>query len=302
MKIIVKINKSAKPTPAKTEFPLFEITLLTREEYGRYREHIPSVDHLWWLKNAFDEHFVCCIDERDAGVIAFGHREAGVRPVFKVKMPNPGYRPGDIIDLFNQDLIILSWKNDNAILLYKDIVATHRFDGRTTNWATSELKKWLETDFLQEIAGKIDGLFEKESQGPKSSVPDAGSNATDIKFGSISLLTPKEYHTYKKFIPQINEPWWLSFTASDSAIAVMPNSNKHGVYHMSACLGVRPKLIVPNKSGTRLGSKIQLGSITWTVIDIQPTHTVIISDEAVTHRPFAGLSDWLEEDVSDFIM
>ena len=130
------------------------ITLLSLEEYTKYKDIIPLInDDWWWLKDDLFEsdRAVLCIS--DFGVLCNDCvYDNGVRPVLKTNLSNlNSLNPGNHIRIGSKSFTILSWDEFELVALCDELIATRQFDPDNNEWETSELKQWLETEGLKLI-------------------------------------------------------------------------------------------------------------------------------------------------------
>ena len=118
----------------------YEITLLTAEEYNKYKEIIPPVKDWWWLRSLgkFQHYaaFVNCAAFPDCIVVYYVNIAA--RPALKTKIFNLPIGE-KFIALGNCWIMI-----DDGIAISKDVITHRRYDKNSNVWDTSELKAWLE--------------------------------------------------------------------------------------------------------------------------------------------------------------
>lgn len=131
-----------------------QITLLTSEEYNKYRNIIPVINDWWWCKDACPGYhrFVRCVCSDGALNNNNCNINYGVRPVLKLNLSNlKSLNPGDYIQIGSKGFTILSWDEFRLIALCDEFIATRRFDPDNSDWERSELKEWLETEGLKLI-------------------------------------------------------------------------------------------------------------------------------------------------------
>lgn len=115
----------------------YEITLLTEEEYWRCEELIPAIYDYWWLQSPGN-------GQDDAAGVNYGGYgvsygvNLGVRPALKSEAINlpVGER---FIALGNRWVVIA-----DHVAVSEDVVTHRRYDKKSNDWETSELKAWLE--------------------------------------------------------------------------------------------------------------------------------------------------------------
>ena len=133
-----------------------EITLLSSEEYQRYKKYIPPIDsNVWWLRDACPgyDSAACCASNTSPYIVGGIHNETiGVRPVLQINIENnKALQPGDKIRIGSKNFTIIWWDGDGLFALCDECIATRRFDTDSNKWETSELKEWLETEGIKLI-------------------------------------------------------------------------------------------------------------------------------------------------------
>ncbi len=121
---------------------VYEITLLTADEYKRYEPQIPTINDRWWLRSPCSGKLYAAYVSDAGGVPNYGDRvntdDDAVRPALK----------SEIIDLpIGKQIIALGnrWTViDTGLAISNESVAHRRFDVKSNDWETSELKVWLE--------------------------------------------------------------------------------------------------------------------------------------------------------------
>lgn len=144
---------------------LREITLLTKEEYERYRSAIPVVDDSWWLRSPGYTRLRIAAVDNVGNVNEHGcyidYTYATVRPALRLDLePSDNlfwYKPerliGTKIKYGNHQWTVLNLEPGSIYALCDTVVSSGRFDGKSNDWDTSELKQWLETEGLKLITG-----------------------------------------------------------------------------------------------------------------------------------------------------
>lgn len=139
----------------------YEITLLTVEEYKRYKPQIPHVNDWWWLRSpGCDQDYAA--DVSSAGVVSLtgygvDSDYGAVRPALRSKIIDLSVGE-QVIALGNRWTVI-----DTGLAISNEVVARKRFDGNSNDWETSELKEWLE-EWARE--GDYDVDFAKDTNAP----------------------------------------------------------------------------------------------------------------------------------------
>lgn len=128
-----------------------EVTLLSLEEYYKYKDLIPETLDLnfWWTKTSVGIVSAYAIDDVDGSVYEFGYgvnlNSMGVRPV--LKLSGKGLKPKGRVLIDGNWFTILDVKT-NALAISDKILFKSRFNDTYDNdWETSLLKKDLEQRF-----------------------------------------------------------------------------------------------------------------------------------------------------------
>ena len=294
----MKITIKKQPTrTTKPQCP-FEITLLSEEEYNKFKNVIPMIEEYWWLRTP-GHHLNASKGINNSGCANFTYyvyNTLGVRPVIKILLPNTKtLSPGDKLKVGNNDFTILSLGECEVVALCDEVIARRRFDPDNNNWEESELKRWLETEYIKEIIGS-------KSFGNELKVDE-------FSFCQFSVLSVKDYHRHKDIIPLIEDIWWLRTAGIDNSSVYVVDKHNENIYDVRACLAVRPVLSVfPTINRTfERGNKVKIGSKTWTVLEINKDHPagvelVLLCDEALIHRPFdARYNDWSDSELNRWL-
>lgn len=140
-----KIEKIIKKTELECE--VTEITLLSEDEYKKYKHLILVVDGWWWLRSP--RYYAWGV----AGVSGLGtltcagynSTSGGVRPALWIKISNPeDFKASDTIELFETTWTVLGVMEEQIYVLADELIACRRFDAESNVWKRSELKEWLE--------------------------------------------------------------------------------------------------------------------------------------------------------------
>lgn len=135
-----------------TEYKIKEATLLSVEEYEKYQSLIPFLGNWWWLRSPGLIQYCATHVNDGGGVSEAGHYvtygSCAVRPALYIEVSNPeNFRAGDKIDLQDKKWTVLDVFDVSLYILCDDHIGYHRFDSKSNNWETSELKGWLEEQF-----------------------------------------------------------------------------------------------------------------------------------------------------------
>lgn len=121
-----------------------EITLLTIEEAEKLSDHILRCDNWWWLQSPGDyQNYAVCVDD-EGDIYKTGDYVqldyTAVRPAFKIN--NLESETGDKV-IINKTMCTVVSKD---LVLADCSICEHRFDKKSNNWETSELKAFIESD------------------------------------------------------------------------------------------------------------------------------------------------------------
>lgn len=119
---------------------------------------------------------------------------------------------GGIVDVADTEWIVLDKdEGGNLICISKDFVYTNtQFDSKTNNYASSDIRKKLNDEFLKKITKKIgkDALLDVEIDLTSDDGLDDYGKVTD----KVGLLTADMYRKYNRIIEKypVNDWWWLA--------------------------------------------------------------------------------------------
>lgn len=154
---------------------------------------------------------------------------------------------GDTFELADTTWKILDITGAGYICL-ADNIEERQFDSDSSNWENSNLRDYLNEEFLEKIAAEI---------GLENIVPferDLLSLDGQTEYGKcedkVSLLTVDEYRKYRSLIPNTKDYWWWlvspwSTPCNDYYMSVAVVSSAGGIIS-SGCnygVGVRPVCI-----------------------------------------------------------
>ena len=155
---------------------------------------------------------------------------------------------GKAIELAGMEWLILDKTEKGYFAILNGFDGKERtFDSNSNNWISSKLRNELNTRFLKKITEELgeDAVIGFDR--------DLLSLDGQTEYGhcedKISLLTVDEYRKYRKFLPNMDEWWWLltpwSTPANDYSTTIGVVSPSGGVirnFYYSDC-GVRPACI-----------------------------------------------------------
>lgn len=146
------------------------------------------------------------------------------------KLP-AGLSIGDKFQLAGTTWKILDIAGEGYVCLAESI-GNKEFDSDDNNWATSNLRSYLNKEFLEKLEEEIgEGNVLKFERNLLSldGQTEYGSCAD-----KVSLLTVDEYRKYRKYIPNADKWWWLitpwSTPCNDYSSTVSVVSSSGGIY------------------------------------------------------------------------
>lgn len=118
------------------------------------------------------------------------------------------YKPGDTVKIGKYEFIVLEHKFESTLLLSKGCVRNMRFDSNSADYAISEIRKWLNTEFYKELSNEVG---EESIQSHEVNLTaDDGTGKNVFVEDYISLLTAQKYREYRELIEPIGKWWWTS--------------------------------------------------------------------------------------------
>lgn len=141
-----------------------------------------------------------------------------------------------------------AWKiidiTDTGYMCLAESIGNRKFDSDDNNWKTSDLRNYLNKEFLEKIEEEIGKGNVLEFERNLLSLDGQTEYGTCID--KVSLLTVDEYRKYRKYIPNADKWWWLitpwSTPCNDYSSTVAVVSPSGGVLNRGCndnC-GVRP--------------------------------------------------------------
>ena len=115
---------------------------------------------------------------------------------------------GKAIEIADMEWMILDKKEKGYFAILNGFNGKARkFDSDSNNWISSNLRNELNTDFLKMITENLgeDAVVEFDRNLLALDGQTEYKNCEDM----ISLLTVDEYRKYRKYLPNMNEWWWL---------------------------------------------------------------------------------------------
>lgn len=140
------------------------------------------------------------------------------------------------------------WKiidiTDAGYVCLADSIDDMEFDSKSSDWKTSELRKYLNEEFLKMVEAEIGAgnLVEFE----RNLLSLDGQTEYGLCTDKVSLLTVDEYRKYRKYIPNANKwlwlitPWSTPCNDYSCSLAVVAPSGYVSIGDCNVSNGVRP--------------------------------------------------------------
>ena len=150
---------------------------------------------------------------------------------------------GDTFELAGVNWKIIDITSDGCVCL-ADSIGNMKFDSENNDWRTSNLRKYLNEEFLKKMESEIGtGILIEFERNLLSLDGQTEYGTCDDK---VSLLTVDEYRKYRKFIANTDDWFWLISPLSTpcngfkNSVSVVAPSGRVGDYNCRYCNGVRP--------------------------------------------------------------
>lgn len=140
--------KALKYIPTDIEIEITDISLLTLKEAEKLPKSIREYYNYWWLQTPANDSIFAATVHDDGAVVNHSsfvyYNKNAVRPAITISnLKDLGVSVGDTITIQNKKYVVIS---DDKVL-YDDEIVYHRFDGSTSDYEKSEIKKvvdeWL---------------------------------------------------------------------------------------------------------------------------------------------------------------
>lgn len=160
-------------------------------------------------------------------------------------------KAGDTFKVNVEYIVLEQFVGNKTAIIRKELLKdTMAFDGDNNNWKTSDIREFLNKDYLEEIKeafGK-DKIVEHTVDLLSLDGLDDYGTSTD----KVSLLTIDQYRKYRKVIGgNLDNYWWLvtpDSTSSDSSASYVRYVDSDGSVDCYDCswgdVGVRPFFIL----------------------------------------------------------
>lgn len=164
-----------------------------------------------------------------------------------VKIPS-GLKIGDKFKLAGLNWEILNIIDSGYMCVADKLDEEMVFDKESNDWIKSQLREYLNTDFIDRIADEIgeDNLIEFN----RDLISLDGQTEYDYCADKVSLLTVDEYRKYRSLIPNTDDYWWWLISpwstpcnGYERKVAVVASSGCIGGSRCNDGRGVRPVCI-----------------------------------------------------------
>ena len=170
---------------------------------------------------------------------------AVLKAVEKTRKIPAGLSAGDTFKLAGLTWTILDITDKGYMCLADRLEDSMKFDSESNNWVGSQLREYLNTEFIQRIINEIGeeniisfnrNLYSLDGQSEYGNCED-----------KVSLLTVDDYRKYRRFIPNTDNYWWWLATPwstkrndCEYSVAVVSPSGSVGYDLCGSNDGVRP--------------------------------------------------------------
>ena len=155
---------------------------------------------------------------------------------------------GKTMEIAGVQWIILEGTNKGYVALAAETIGRMAF-GKNNDWKESNIREFLNTEFLGKIEKEIGGLPEFE----RDLLSLDGQTEYGKCIDKISLISLDEYRKYRKYIPNYENCWWILTPDStrcnkdSSWIRVVRPSGVFSYVNCGHSRGVRPFCIFPSE-------------------------------------------------------
>lgn len=122
---------------------IYDIAILSKNEYEKYKDLIVSTNETWWLKDSDNLHqpiAVCCYDNSITKVLGIDC-ERYIRPVLYIKKMDVSI--GSKMEIFSENWTVLDIMDDKMIVLCDRCVGLSRYSKISSDYETSLVKIYL---------------------------------------------------------------------------------------------------------------------------------------------------------------
>lgn len=154
----MKVKKIIEKTEIK-DIEINGLTLLSKEEYDKYKYLIPKVNSAWWLRlpNSIDSSIAGCVDSEGDADINFGvNFSMGVSPALCISnLESSGFEIGDRFEWSGLTWIIISSDYAQCTnIIFKSVFREDWEADDANDYEASDVKKRLDEWFKQKIKEK----------------------------------------------------------------------------------------------------------------------------------------------------
>lgn len=170
---------------------------------------------------------------------------------------------GDVFCTGKHEWVVLEQFYGCTAVLHKDVLDNQmKFDEETNNWSNASLRKFLNSEFANEIITEVGR--KNICNYASELVTDNGTEKYRMEnYDIVSLLSCDNYRKYYKFIPKASKWWWTLTPVSSSAQRgenrLVRFADENGILNHCECNrvdgGVRPYCIF--KSDTFVTTKFE---------------------------------------------
>lgn len=155
---------------------------------------------------------------------------------------------GDVIEIAGIKWEILDKTVDGYFAITESIFNdSMEFDSKSNNWANSDLRKYLNTEFVEKIEEELgnDSLVEFK----RDLLSLDGQTEYGTCMDKVSMLSVDEYRKYRKYLPNMDKWWWLISSWStpcngyEKQVSVISPSGYFFNYYCNVSRCVRPVCI-----------------------------------------------------------
>ena len=172
---------------------------------------------------------------------------AVLKAVEKTRKIPTGLSAGDTFELAGLTWTILDITDKGYMCLADRLIDSMKFDSESYNWIRSQLRNYLNTEFIKKITNEIGE--ENIISFNRNLLSLDGQNEYGNCEDKAALLTVDDYRKYRSFIPNTNDWWWLATSWSTkcnnceySVAVVSPSGGFYGNFCYGD-VGVRPLCI-----------------------------------------------------------
>ena len=155
-------------------------------------------------------------------------------------------KPGSTVKLGNREYIVLGHGAETTAIIAKKFTKTMCF-GNTGDYATSDVRKFCNGEFLNELAVAVgmDNIVEHTV----NLIADDGTGKGKTCKDKVSIITTENYRRYRKFLEAYDDWWWTAtkVTYSEGYARDVCYVDSDGILNWGDCgcyLGVRPFCIL----------------------------------------------------------